>query len=108
VKLAQCIWWRRNRFRIECARDIWLAKGRGYYLAWIYGPKDRNDCLRKIRRCRRNSDRLTQLLAGKSPWDTARMPGWEIRDRSFRLMEFGMMDPGPTEGMTDGRHGRDI
>jgi len=89
-KVDKLFWWLRNRNRIYLA--LQRECDMGGFNCMIFHSADKNKTngiMLEIRRHRRNVDRLKQLHQGKSPWDTAKMPGWERRDASFRLMEIG-------------------
>lgn len=89
--MKKFIWWFSNRPRIYLVLQRECDMGSVNCMVFSFADKDKkNGIMRKIRRHRRNLDRLKQLYAGKSPWDTEKMIGWERRDASFRLMEIGM------------------
>lgn len=90
AEIRQWLRWRKRLHAIRWAREHKAAEGMGYYLAYCWAAKDRKPVIaRKIRRCRRQMDRLVQLERGKSPWSTMDMPEASERERAFQLMCIG-------------------
>jgi len=64
-------WWRRRRRDIEWQRDYCQARWKGYYMALVCGPKDREKRKRDMAREERNHVRFCRLYDRQSPWGSS-------------------------------------